>query len=66
MMLKLNPITGRLDFTLDPLSRRHILNAGENLTIEDYEQKLVYSNFTINGTGSLTINGSGELVILEV
>ncbi|MFH1616906.1 MAG: hypothetical protein ABIG61_17710, partial [Planctomycetota bacterium] len=46
------------------LFRRHTLESGDDLTIGEDEQKLVYETFTINGTGSLTINGSGELCVI--
>jgi hypothetical protein len=67
MTWKYNPFTDEIDFWggVDVLSSlRHTLNAGENLTINDYEQKLVHSIFTINSTAIVTIDGSGELVVI--
>ena len=60
-----NPFSNQFDVVIDnALFRRHTLEAGDNLTIEEDEQKLVLDTFFINGTGSLTVNGSGELCVI--
>lgn len=46
------------------LWRRKIINAGETLYINDYEQKLVHDSFEINGSGIVYIDDSGELYII--
>lgn len=48
------------------LFTHHTIVSGEDLVINDYEQKIVHHNFTVNGSGTVTINGSGDLVAIGV
>jgi len=52
------------DLAAGPVS--YLIADGESVTIDAYEQLLIYGQYVIEGSGELTIDSTGELIVIGV